>query len=91
LELRNLALLVGKLFGLDIYGLDVVETGDGPMVVDINDFPSFGQVPHAVALVSSEIVQIASRSLSRLNGLTSETSSDVINEVAVPLSYMLRE
>ena len=91
LELRNLALLVGKLFGLDIYGLDVVETGDGPMVVDINDFPSFGQVPHAVALVSSEIVQIASRSLSRLNGLTSETSSDVINEVAIPLSYMLRE
>ncbi len=91
LELRNLALLVGKIFGLDIYGLDVVESGDGPMVVDINDFPSFGQVPHAVALVSSEIVQIASRSLSRLNGLTSETSSDVINEVAVPLSYMLRE
>ncbi len=33
LELRDLALLVGKLFGLDIYGLDIVETTDGPMVV----------------------------------------------------------
>ncbi len=86
LELRNLALLVGKLFGLDIYGLDVVETADGPMVVDINDFPSFGQVPHAVTLVSSEIVQIVSRNISRLNGLASETSSGVISEAAVPLS-----
>ncbi len=86
LELRNLALLVGRLFGLDIYGLDVVETGDGPMVVDINDFPSFGQVPHAVSLVSWEIVQIASRRISGLNGLTPEPSSDVINEAAVPLS-----
>jgi ribosomal protein S6--L-glutamate ligase len=84
-ELRNLALLVGRLFDLDIYGLDVVETTGGPMVVDINDFPSFGQVPHAVSLVSSEIVHIASRSISRLNGLTPEPSSDVINEAAVPL------
>jgi len=85
-ELRNLALLVGRVFGLDIYGLDVVETREGPMVVDINDFPSFGQVPHAVSLVSSEIVQIASRKISRLNGLTSETSSGEISEAAVPLS-----
>ena len=58
-ELRDLALHVGKLFGLDIYGLDVVETPRGPMIVDINDFPSFGQVPHAISLVSSYIEQIA--------------------------------
>src|SRR5436309_12239888 len=43
LELRKLALHVGKIFGLDIYGLDVVETSDGPVLVDINDFPSYGQ------------------------------------------------
>lgn len=58
-ELRNLALNVGKLFKLDIYGLDVVETPRGPMLVDINDFPSFGQVPHAISLVSSHIEHIA--------------------------------
>ncbi len=58
-ELRNLALDVGKIFKLDIYGLDVVETPRGPVVVDINDFPSFGQVPHAISLVSSHIEQIA--------------------------------
>lgn len=85
LELQNLALLVGQLFGLDIYGLDVVETPHGPMIVDINDFPSFGQVPQAVALVSSHIVQIASRSAKRLNGPTTETLTGVIKEVAVSL------
>jgi hypothetical protein len=60
-ELRKLALRVGKIFGLDICGLDVVETLQGPVVVDINDFPSFGQVPHAVSLVSAYVLQLASR------------------------------
>jgi ribosomal protein S6--L-glutamate ligase len=60
-ELRKLALRVGKIFGLGIYGLDVLETRQGPAVVDINDFPSFGQVPHAVSLVSAYVLQLASR------------------------------
>src|SRR6266480_482937 len=60
-ELRKLALRVGKIFGLGIYGLDVLETRQGPAVVDINDFPSFGQVPHAVSLVSAHVLQLASR------------------------------
>ena len=60
-ELRKLALRVGKIFGLDIYGLAVVETLHGPVVVDINDFPSFGHVPHAVSLVSAYVLQLASR------------------------------
>jgi ribosomal protein S6--L-glutamate ligase len=61
IELRNLALQVGKIFGLDIYGLDVVETTQGLMVVDINDFPSFGQVPQAIPRVSEHIIRIAKR------------------------------
>src|SRR5439155_2559534 len=48
-ELRKLALKVGKLYGLVIYGLDVVETSQGLVILDINDFPSFGLVPRAVA------------------------------------------
>ncbi len=86
MELRNLALLVGKHFGLDIYGLDVVETSEGPIVVDINDFPSFGQVPHAVALVSSHIVHIANRSIDRPNGSISDTFTDVINAAVISVS-----
>ena len=60
-QLRKLALDVGKLFGLDIFGLDVVETPNGLMIVDINDFPSFGRVPRAVSRVSEYVLHAAKR------------------------------
>ena len=60
-QIRKLALQVGKLFGLDIYGLDVVETPQGPAIVDINDFPSFGGVPKAVVRVSEYVLHAAKR------------------------------
>jgi len=60
-EIRKLALQVGKLFGLDIYGLDVVETPQGPAILDINDFPSFGRVPRAVVRVSEYVLHAAKR------------------------------
>ena len=60
-QMRKLALSVGTLFGLDIYGLDVVETPQGLVVVDINDFPSFGMVPRAVARVAEYILHTAKR------------------------------
>lgn len=64
-EHRELALRVGKIFDLDIYGLDIVETTHGPMIVDINDFPSFGQVPFAVELLASYILEAAKLQLPR--------------------------
>ncbi len=58
-ELRKLTLQVGKLFGLDIYGIDVVETVQGLAILDINDFPSFGRVPRAVVRVSEYVLHVA--------------------------------
>lgn len=60
-QVRKLALQVGKLFGLDIYGLDVVDTPQGPAILDINDFPSFGRVPRAVVRVSEYVLHAAKR------------------------------
>ena len=60
-QVRKLALQVGKLFGLDIYGLDVVDTPQGPAMLDINDFPSFGRVPRAVVRVSEYVLHAAKR------------------------------
>lgn len=65
LEIHNLALQVGEIFGLDIYGLDIVEAANGPMIVDINDFPSFGHVPDATELVASHIIEVASHQMAR--------------------------
>jgi ribosomal protein S6--L-glutamate ligase len=64
-EWLHLALRVGDIFGLNIYGLDVVATSTGPVVVDINDFPSFGHVPRAVSRLSNYIIWIARHARAR--------------------------
>jgi ribosomal protein S6--L-glutamate ligase len=60
-ELRELALRTGAIFGLHIYGLDVVETSHGFVVLDINDFPSFSNVPGATTLLTNYVLHLASR------------------------------
>lgn len=54
-ELRELALRCGEAFGIDVYGLDVVETADGPFVVDFSSFPGFKGVPDAAAALADVI------------------------------------
>ncbi len=58
-ELRDLTLAVGRAFGLDIYGIDVIDTPEGWMVLDINDFPSFGLVPGAAEHVARTLLRLA--------------------------------
>jgi len=60
-RLRELALAVGRAFGLDIYGIDVVETADGWVVLDVNDFPSFGMVPEAAARLARTVLRLTRR------------------------------
>jgi ribosomal protein S6--L-glutamate ligase len=61
-EMLKLARRVGQVFGLDLYGVDVLETPQGLMLVDINDFPSFYGVPRKVASVAEYILHAAYRS-----------------------------
>src|SRR5438067_6897687 len=60
-EMLKLARRVGQVFGLDLYGADVLETSQGLMLVDINDFPSFYGVPRKVAAISEYILHAAYR------------------------------
>jgi ribosomal protein S6--L-glutamate ligase len=60
-ELRSLALAVGRAFGLDIYGIDVIETPDGWVVLDVNDFPSFGKVPEAASRLARTVLHVTRR------------------------------
>jgi ribosomal protein S6--L-glutamate ligase len=60
-ELRSLALAVGRAFGLDIYGVDVVETSDGWVVLDVNDFPGFGRVPEAASRLARTVLRVTRR------------------------------
>jgi ribosomal protein S6--L-glutamate ligase len=88
-ELRKLALDIGKIFGLDIYGIDVVETPNGLAVLDINDFPSFGRVPGAVRRVAEYVLHAATRAevsrearLARNRRRREETKSRAVSHVA---------
>ncbi|HEX9162149.1 MAG TPA: ATP-grasp domain-containing protein [Thermoanaerobaculia bacterium] len=40
-EMRSVALRIGQLLGLEIYGIDMIESEDGLWVVDVNGFPGF--------------------------------------------------
>jgi ribosomal protein S6--L-glutamate ligase len=46
-ELERLARRCAEPFGLELYGIDVLESADGPLVVDVNDFPNYTGVPEA--------------------------------------------
>src|SRR5436305_3022492 len=58
----KLARRVGQVFGLDRYGVDILETPEGLMLVDINDFPSFYGVPRKVSCIAEYILHAAYRS-----------------------------
>lgn len=54
-EVRDIALSCGRTLGLGLYGLDVIESPDGPVVVDVNYFPGYKGVPGAGALIADYI------------------------------------
>lgn len=58
-EVRQIALNCGKSVGLSLYGLDIIEGPNGPIVVDLNYFPSFKGVPNAADLLSEYIISYA--------------------------------
>lgn len=58
-ELREIALRCGRVFGLDLYGLDVIESNGTPYVVDISSFPGFKGVPDAALRLADYVFAAA--------------------------------
>lgn len=56
-ELRRLAVEFGRVFRLGIFGIDVVRSARGWVAVDVNDFPSFHQVPDAASRLAATVVR----------------------------------
>ncbi len=54
-QIHRLALTCGQIFGLQLYGLDVVDGPAGPVVVDVNYFPSFRGVADAPSCLADAI------------------------------------
>ena len=54
-EVRRIALRCGEVCGLALYGLDMIEGSGGPVVVDLNYFPSYRGVGDAAPLIADYI------------------------------------
>jgi len=65
-KLRRIARRCGQVSGLGLYGLDVVEGPEGPVVVDLNYFPSYRDVPGAATLIANYIEDYAKEDCPRL-------------------------
>jgi ribosomal protein S6--L-glutamate ligase len=58
-EVRDICLRCGELFGMELYGVDLIETEDGPCVIEVNCFPGFKGVPEADRLLAEYIFERA--------------------------------
>jgi ribosomal protein S6--L-glutamate ligase len=54
-EVRDIALRCGEAFGLGLFGLDLIDGPDGPVVVDVNYFPGYKGIPGAAPLIADYI------------------------------------
>jgi ribosomal protein S6--L-glutamate ligase len=54
-EVRDICLRCGELFGLELYGVDLIETEEGPYVIEVNCFPGYKGVPEADRLLAEYI------------------------------------
>jgi ribosomal protein S6--L-glutamate ligase len=58
-EVRDIALRCGRAMGLGLYGLDMIESEEGPVVVDLNYFPGYKGVPAAAPLIAEYVAGYA--------------------------------
>ncbi|MCI0336219.1 MAG: hypothetical protein L0226_01465 [Acidobacteria bacterium] len=64
-ELQGLGQHCGRLFGLDLFGVDCIMTDEGPLIIEINDYPNYTNVPDAnarlVSYVTSRAREVSAR------------------------------
>jgi ribosomal protein S6--L-glutamate ligase len=58
-EVRDIALRCGRAMGLGLYGIDMIESDEGPVVVDLNYFPGYKGVPAAASLIADYVAGYA--------------------------------
>ena len=56
-ELTELGRRCGQLFGLDLFGVDCIETEAGVLIIEINDYPNYTNVPAANERLAEYVVE----------------------------------
>ena len=55
-QLGELVEQCGRLFGLELFGVDCLHTPEGPVVVEVNDFPNYRGVPEASDALADHVM-----------------------------------
>jgi ribosomal protein S6--L-glutamate ligase len=58
-EWMHIAMEIGRIFNMRLYGIDLLITEHGPMIVDVNGFPGFRGVPGADSALVALVERIA--------------------------------
>ena len=58
-ELRDITLMSGRAFGIDVFGIDVIFSNGQAYVVDVNSFPGFKGVPDAALRLADYVYTCA--------------------------------
>lgn len=58
-QVRDIAVRCGRAFGLGLYGIDIIESPNGPVVVDLNYSPGFRGVADAASPIARYIEDFA--------------------------------
>jgi ribosomal protein S6--L-glutamate ligase len=58
-DVREIALRCGRAFGLGLFGLDVIESSRGPLVIDVNYFPGYKGIDGVAPLIADYIAAFA--------------------------------
>jgi ribosomal protein S6--L-glutamate ligase len=67
-DLRSLALACGRVLGLRLYGVDVIESAAGLFVVDVNEFTNYTGIDAAPAVIGKLVLAEAAVAAAVTNG-----------------------
>lgn len=59
-EMRDIAVRCGEIIGLQVYGVDMIQSDDGLWVIDVNGFPGFKGIPGVEGVLADYIYRAAS-------------------------------
>lgn len=55
--LQELGRRCGALFGLELFGVDCIQTPEGPVVIEVNEFPNYTGVPDAGEKLADYVIK----------------------------------
>lgn len=85
---ERIALRCGRVFALGLYGLDVLLGPDGPVVIDLNYFPSYKGVPYAAERLAEYIHAYAAGDIAELAPSKSDSAASALAEAAASVWAM---